>query len=365
MLKSPFMSPVYNSRGWPRPSMRLRTHAALFLIAGILCACPTEEPPALGDPCSYKDDGVCDEPVNCPYGTDDADCDSACTNETADFLTAGACAYREPPVDPRLEPGAGTTGTYNLSGHHDGVVMGPSGCEENKRIRRHYRLFVPANYNPARPAPMVFMLPGHRVDIYSLADYTQLQRTADLNGFILVYLEQEWRWYIAPYCSQQPYKWAWWTDWDWSASPDTNPDLVFFETLHEELSYQYNVDQSRVFAVGHSRGGAMSLIAAFELPHIFAGACSESGFSEFDYHLRIDAYEGRRIPLVFIHGAADPDVTVGASDFIVNLLEDKGWTDDDLLYYRLDNVAHRWQPQLNQHCFDFLNARPMSEGGGS
>ena len=338
--------------------------AALLIQTWTLWGCPDASPPPEPE-CAYTNDGVCDEPTNCAYGTDEIDCVQACTEDANRFLIAGACAHRSAPRDPLPTPGPGSGGTSHLTGHLDGFVNTPSGCQETDRIARHYRLFVPSTYDPDRPTPLVFMLPGHRVDHYSLANYTQLQRTADLNGFIVAYLEQEWRRYISPYCSQQPYKWAWWTDWEWDSETRTNPDLLFFESLHEELSYQYNIDQSRVFAVGHSRGGAMALIAAFELPHIFAGACSESGFSEFNYHLRMEDYEGSKMPLVFIHGASDTDVPVSASDYLVNLLEDKGWDNEHLLYYRLDNVAHRWQPQLNQHCFDFLNMRPLETSGES
>jgi hypothetical protein len=47
-------------------------------------------------------------------------------------------------------------------------------------------------------------------------------------------------------------------------------------------------------------------------------------------------------------------------DALVDRLRELGWEDEtDLLYYRIDNVTHRWQPWLNQTWWDFLNERPL------
>ena len=48
-----------------------------------------------------------------------------------------------------------------------------------------------------------------------------------------------------------------------------------------------------------------------------------------------------------------------AADAIVERLRGLGWTDNELAYYRLDNVTHRWQSQLNEQAFDFLDRRPL------
>ena len=112
----------------------------------------------------------------------------------------------------------------------------------------------------------------------------------------------------------------------------------------------------------------MSIIAALEMPELIAGAVPESGFSELDYDLRIRAYVGRKVPMVFVHGVTDADVRIGctkatcgieASDSLVRILKQRGWSDDNLVYYRLDPLGHQWQPQLNQQWWDFLSARPL------
>jgi poly(3-hydroxybutyrate) depolymerase len=321
--------------------------------------------------CVHANDGTCDEPVNCPYGADEADCVAECAAGTRLPFIAGACAFRKPPTQPP-PVGSGTGGTLHWTGHRDGTIEVASGEEPATTVDRHYRVYVPRIYNPARPIPLVVMLPGHRVSHYSLAGYTQLTRSAELNGFIVVYAEQEWRW--------KSFRWAWWTDWNWQAQSNENPDVIFLRKLVEKLGGDYNVDPRRVFAVGHSRGGAMAIIAALELSDIFAGICSQSGFTEFGYHNRIEKWTGRKVPMVFVHGTLDDDVCIDctsggkcgvqpgkgcggveASDSLTQQLKTLGWGDNDLIYYRLGNVAHRWQSQLNQQVWRFLSARPMPE----
>lgn len=61
-----------------------------------------------------------------------------------------------------------------------------------------------------------------------------------------------------------------------------------------------------------------------------------------------------------VHGDADPDVSVGNSDFLADTLEEVGWQEgDDFEYLRLDGVTHRWQHQYNERFWDFLSEHPM------
>ncbi|MFN7134123.1 MAG: alpha/beta hydrolase family esterase, partial [Myxococcales bacterium] len=340
----------------------------------LLLACAYTDAPANGPPpisvtdsCPFARDGVCDEPTNCALGTDSTDCEAVCASGEAPHLFGAACAHRQP-AEPAEAP-AGTGGSLHETGWRDGTLEVPSGLDANRTVQRHFRLYVPTSYRPDRASPLVVVLPGHRVDIYGQADYTQLVRTAELNRFLVVFAEQEFR----------QGRWAWWTDWQWATATRENPDLLFLRRLVERTFADYNVDRGRVFAAGHSRGASMAIIAALELGDLFAGACAQSGFTEFGYHQRIERWTGRKVPLVLIHGMRDDDVCVDctaggscrlitpqrrcgdieASDALFALFKARGWTTENLVYYRLEHVTHRWQPQLNQQWFDFLHARPM------
>jgi len=324
----------------------------VLAVTALLVAAGCDEEAAVHR-CEFAGDGVCDEPANCRLGTDEPDCTEACASGGPTYLFAAACAYREPPVG-QPDDALPSNGTLHLTGHRDGTVVVPDGEDLSATVERHYRVFVPPSYDPRRATPLVLVLPGHRVSHYDLASYTELPRAAEENKFIVVYAEQQYRW-------ASEHRWAWWTDWSWTTHPEENPDLAYIVAVIDRLAAEYNIDLRRVFLAGHSRGAAMAFIGAFELSDVVAGAVVESGFNEFGYlATRLQTWEGRKVPLVFVHGVQDPDVQVGMGDTLVDWIVGLGWQGgEDYLYYRLDGVTHRWQPWLNQQWWHFLNARPL------
>lgn len=345
--------------------MHVRQLAGLLAaLAFLLAGCSEEAAKA----CVHAGDGVCDEPVNCALGTDEADCAKACAGHGPTYLFDAACAFRKPAAEPTYEGPAPSNGTVHLVGTRDGLIPVPSGADPTVEVEREYRLYVPSSYDPAKAHPLVINMPGHRVGHQELANFTQLVRSAELNGFLLVFAGQEFR----------EGRWAWWTDWDWASRKAENPDFLFLRRIVEKVAAEYDVDLRRVYLSGHSRGAAMALIGALELPDLIAGAAVESGFTEFGYLDTLAASYERKVPLWFFHGTADPDVCIDcrpggrctltnvrcgsgmhATDAIVERLRELGWTDDDLAYERLEGVTHRWQDQLNQQWWDILSARPL------
>ena len=204
---------------------------------------------------------------------------------------------------------------------------------------------------------------------FNLPDYTELDTAAVANDMMVVYVEQPWR---------DNTTWSWYTDWTWAQGAEDNPDLLYLRSLIEHLVVEWNADAEHVYLAGHSRGAAMSVIAALEMPDIIAGAIPQSGFVEFGYFDRMVQWEGTERPrFYFVHGSADDDVcidcrpggrcgvnaarqcgTVASSDALVEALRTLGWNDSNLYYARLDRVAHRWQPWLNQAALDFVR-RPV------
>ncbi|MGC6418898.1 MAG: alpha/beta hydrolase family esterase [Bradymonadia bacterium] len=316
--------------------------------------------------CAWSNNGVCDEPSRCPLGSDEADCVSACESmpEMRPFIAA-ACIHRgllqqapEMATDGDVHVGVGRWIDESL----------PAPVPDAAPRSRRFRIFVPPGLDPDRPRPAIFMLPGNRVSHYSLPDYTELDSSAASNGFIVVYVEQPWR--------DRFFSWSWYTDWDWAGAPQSNPDVSFLTSLAEYMVDAWLVDADRIYLAGHSRGAAMSVIAALERPDVFAGAIPQSGFVEFGYFDRLANWSGARRPaFFFMHGTLDDDVcidcepggrcgvnpvrqcgTVAATDRIVATLQSLGWEDETLHYKRLEGVAHRYQPWLNQQAWDFVKA---------
>ena len=315
------------------------------LLLGVAC---TVAPEPL---CPTVDDGVCDELITCALGTDELDCSQACESDL-DLQSAGPCAHRLAESETLLSEAHPSDGEGGQIGSWDGSVV-VRGAEGDEEVTRHFRVYVPESYHPEQPMPVLFNLGGFQVDLYFLGEYTELNRTADLNDFIVVYGQPEWRdfgsyWVFAWYV----YKNAWQGNWA------DNPDLAYLEAVYEEVASRYNTDRSRTYVSGHSRGGAMSIISSFELPELFAGACSQAGFVESnEYGSRLAKRTEKAQPAVhLVHGTKDPDVGVSNSDDIEEVLLDAGWLEgENFRYDRLKKVTHEWQLQLNQELWDFLS----------
>ncbi len=314
--------------------------------------------PASEGACAFANDGSCDEPWACRPGTDDADCARACAagELAADHL---ACVTRaRPPAREAAPAEHGSHGKGGAIGTWDGTIAA-RGEKPGSTVDRYFRVHVPDGYDPSSPTPLVYMLSGFTVGMYVLDAYTELDRTADLNGFIVVYPAPMFRdfggnigwvnaWHV--YTNE-------WTPQDWRE----NPDLDFIRRLTEELKSLYDIDRTRIFATGHSRGAALSIILAFLAPDLVAGFGSEMGFTtvnQFDAFMK--TYAGRRMPGVLVHGTEDADVPVSNSDAIAKTLTAGGWEKGvDFLYLRLPGVVHQWQPQYNEVLYRFLWEHPL------
>ena len=272
------------------------------------------------DSCAWAFDGVCGELEACALGTDSWDCDTACAGGWSESIV-GACAHDAavaaagvpPPTD------TGSHGTGGSLGVWSGTITA-RGRTATSEIVRHFKVYVPPTYDPRMPTPLIHVLGGFTVDMYGLDAYTELLRTADLNGFIVVFPQQHYYdfggdigWVFAWNIFRSDWVGRGWLD---------NPDVDFIGRLTTELKLLYNIDRTRIFASGHSRGAAMSIILAFELTDTIAGFVSESGFAEANgFDSEMLAYTGtRRIPGVLVHGTRDPDVPIAESDTTRDLL---------------------------------------------
>ncbi len=337
--------------------------AALALLAGLASRAWLAPAPALADDrCARALDGACDELAACALDTDTTDCRTLCV-EPWSAPIAGACAHYAA-IDLAARPAPPDTGS-----HGDGGLRGvwtdtitARGRAAGSEIVRHYKVYVPAAYDPRVPTPLLYMLGGFTVDAYGLDAYTELMRTADLEGLIVAFPQQHY----VDFGGSIGWVFAWSiyrTDWDTGAWED-NPEVDFIRRLTAELESRYNIDRSRIYASGHSRGAAMSVILAFELPDTIAGFWSEMGFvapNGYDARMRERApLLSRRPPGVMVHGSWDMDVDISESETIAATLTSLGWAEgDDFLFIRPERVAHEWQPQYNLPVWDFLSERSL------
>ena len=196
---------------------------------------------AFAQPCAFADDGVCDEPASCAFGTDETDCAAACAAELPPATAFGACRFRagvsaqDPPIDADLE----ARGSWGEGGAYGWSLHRTTGAAErgDEPVERLYAVYVPDRYDPARPAPLVFYGGGFGDDVNQSA-YTDLNRLAELEGCIVVYTQQLYRDFGA-----RGYRHSWYVylqafvgDW-----PEV-PDLDYYRRVVREVSGRYNVD---------------------------------------------------------------------------------------------------------------------------
>lgn len=158
---------------------------------------------------------------------------------------------------------------------------------------RSYFVYVPPNYDPARPTPLVILLHGRPSSASSMALTTQMRTVAARHNFIVVYpegLNHEWNAFYDIVHQR-------------GVSPQD--DINFLKRLAEDLSVDLNIDRRRMFVGGYSNGGFMSIRLACSASEYFAGFASVG--AEL-YTLLTTHCQGQPAPILFIHGTADRSV---------------------------------------------------------
>lgn len=80
--------------------------------------------------------------------------------------------------------------------------------------------------------------------------------------------------------------------------------LAYLGQVVDQLAQSHAIDANRIFVVGFSNGGAMAHRIACEAADRIAGIASVSGENQFITSAR--CYPARRLPILDIHGTADP-----------------------------------------------------------
>jgi poly(3-hydroxybutyrate) depolymerase len=181
-----------------------------------------------------------------------------------------------PPGDPTfplpVTPSAGCASGNTTQGAASMTIRG---------AQADYTVRLPQGYSPSTPTPLVFAFHGRNrthVDLETV-DATQIATTIGA-GRIMVY----------PKSQGGP---------GWNFDEEVPPSIEFFDALYAQMTQNYCVDTSKVFAVGHSSGGYFSIILACRYGALLRGIGSVSGA------LQEQMCSSDRVAGMFIHGAAD------------------------------------------------------------
>lgn len=153
---------------------------------------------------------------------------------------------------------------------------------------RAYRVFAPPSLDRRRPPPLVLVLGGFGNTAESMVQATEFDREAIDGGFVVAYpdgVNQTWN---AGYCCG-------------SAARDGVDDVGFLVAVIDQIQAEYKSDPARVFVVGVSNGAMMAYRMGCELSGRIAGVGSVAGAMVLD-----DCHPTRAVPVIEIHGTADP-----------------------------------------------------------
>lgn len=179
-----------------------------------------------------------------------------------------------------------------------------AGCAENpNKDGRTYKIYLPKNYDPVVPTPLMFVFHGASGSAQRMVNMTNMNNVADANRFIVVYPEGD-----------KIYKFGGWRR-VWNAGNCANlnnaSDIRFVGELLDKISNKYNVDENRVYAVGLSNGGMLAQRLACELSDRIAGVASVAGALALDYESCNPEYP---VPIIHFHAKNDAIVPYYGGD---------------------------------------------------
>lgn len=181
---------------------------------------------------------------------------------------------------------------------------------------RSYDLWLPADYDPGTPAPVVLVLHGgggdkesaERVtcDGGSADDPTCLHRYTAAHGYVAVF----------PDGTRARGLWGHHRSWNagggkdgWRCSggracAEHVDDVQYVRDLLDDLETRVNVDKRRIYATGLSNGGAMSQRLACDLSDRIAAVASVNG--ELQLATSGACAPSRPMPVLDVHATTDP-----------------------------------------------------------
>ena len=181
------------------------------------------------------------------------------------------------------------------------------------RTLQPYRLFVPAAYEPEKPAPLVVALHGMGGDENSMFEaYGDglLKREAERLGFVVAC--PKGRGSAAMYRG------------------DAERDVL---DVLADVRQAYRIDPARIFLMGHSMGGYGTWSIAMARPELFAGLGPIAGGGNPAGVEKI-----ARIPMYVVHGDADETVAVEQSRRMVEAAKKAG---AEVVYVEVKGGHHR------------------------
>lgn len=196
------------------------------------------------------------------------------------------------PTATAIEPSATATAAVPSTDVGSGDPFSPGvhpGTMIYGGIERTYRVYVPSSLNSSDDPPLLIGLHGGFGSGQQFENNSEFDAEAEKGRFIAVYpdgtgLARTWN--GGACCGY--------------AARENVDDVGFISALIDEVARQFPIDTTRVYAVGHSNGGIMSLRLACELSDRIAAVGAVAGSLETS-----ECSPSRPVSVLVIHGDAD------------------------------------------------------------
>ena len=259
------------------------------------------------------------------------------------MVTLG-CAHRATNGDGGAGGGGGSAEAGDMAADGAGDLAGDgattagmwiTGTFSNDQGQRDYRLYVPSGYRAGAALPLVVMLHGCTVSAEQMDATTQYAALAEARTFLVVYPVQ-------PSSANPALCWNWFLAAD-QARGSGEPSLI--AGITQTVTAGWSVDDKRVYVIGASAGGAMSVIMGATYPDRYAaigvvagceygGApCGSSGGPDPTMQGQL-AYQAmaslaRSVPVIVCHGDADAVAApINGQQVTQQWLATDDWADD-------------------------------------
>ena len=193
-------------------------------------------------------------------------------------------------------PSPAPGGTTSYSFDHDG-------------LKRTYNLHVPAGLDRTGPVPLLIELHGGGGDGNHIDSLTGFYAMADREGFVVA----------APSGVNKG-----WNDGRGDTYKDSSAadDVGFLSEMIDRIESQVAVDPARVYVTGMSNGAIMSGRLACQLPDRIAAIAQVAGTAAVE--TAAACHPARPVPVLEIHGTADPLVPYAGGTVVPQLGDGRG-----------------------------------------
>ena len=207
-------------------------------------------------------------------------------------------------------------------------------------MERCWLIHIPTGYDKEEKHPLIVNLHGYTGDKNMFYNYSHFDVIAEENNVIVVY--------------PQGYEDSWNAGWCCGQAKDEEiNDVGFILQLIDYISANFSIEESRIYASGHSNGCAMTHKLANEASETFAAAgCMAL------YLLDDPASSYTPISLIEVHGLLDQIIPYGASYpsslyFDQSLDGEEGAIQNNINWGEMNNCQGGPLPTIFEEYYDY------------